>query len=175
MHTFRDNAGRSWEVAVDVAAIKRVRSLLGIDLLGVLDGGQRNDSPTKGFDPITRDPVIFVDVLYVLCKLEADRIGVTDEEFGRALGGDALREATDAFTEAFISFCPNPRDRTRMRRAVEHMSTLLEHARVTLDNTLEQRIEQVVNSHLAARGDSSGNSLEPSELTRTTSRCENSA
>ena len=33
MQTFRDNAGRTWTVAIDVAAIKRVRSLIGYDLL----------------------------------------------------------------------------------------------------------------------------------------------
>ncbi len=159
MQTFRDNAGRSWLVAIDVAAIKRVRALLTYDLLTVLDG--------KGAAPLTSDPVVLVDVLYVLCKPEADRLGVSDEEFGRALGGDALREATDAFVEALIAFCPNPRDRTRMKRGFDHASTLLEHARDSMDSTLELRIERVVSSHLAAHGVSCGNSPEPLVSIRT--------
>jgi hypothetical protein len=39
MQTFADNTGRKWTVCVNVDAIKRVRSLLGINLLDVLDDG----------------------------------------------------------------------------------------------------------------------------------------
>jgi hypothetical protein len=167
MQKFRDNAGRTWEVAIDIAGIKRVRSLLGIDILSGLDG--------KGLDPITRDPVVFVDILYVLCKPEADRAGLTDEEFGRGLGGDALHAASEAFTEAFISFCPNPRDRKRLRRAVDQMSAMLEKARDSMDSTLESRVAQAVNSRLVAHGDSSGISPEPSESIPADSPCASSA
>lgn len=167
MQKFRDNAGRTWEVAIDIAGIKRVRSLLSIDILSGLDG--------KGLDPITRDPVVFVDILYVLCKPEADRAGLTDEEFGRGLGGDALHAASEAFTEAFISFCPNPRDRKRLRRAVDQMSAMLEKARDSMDSTLESRVAQAVNSRLVAHGDSSGISPEPSESIPADSPCASSA
>jgi hypothetical protein len=32
MRTFNDNAGRTWTIAINVAAIKRVRGLLNVDL-----------------------------------------------------------------------------------------------------------------------------------------------
>ena len=172
MQTFRDNAGRTWTVAIDIAAIKRVRSLLDIDLLEVLPG---KGVPGRGLGIVDRDPVLFVDILYVLCKPEADRAGVTDEEFGRGLGGDALHAASEAFTEAFISFCPNPRDRKRLRRAVDQMSAMLEKARDSMDSTLESRVAQAVNSRLVAHGDSSGISPEPSESIPADSPCASSA
>ena len=86
MQTFRDNAGRTWTVAIDVAAIKRVRSLIGYDLLAVLDG--------TGTQALVSDPVLLVDVLYALCRPEADRLAVTDEDFGRSMAGDAIEHAT---------------------------------------------------------------------------------
>ena len=159
MHTFRDNAGRTWTVAIDIAAIKRVRSLLDIDLLEVLPG---KGVPGRGLGIVDRDPVLFVDILYVLCKPEADRAEVTDEEFGRGLGGDALLAASDAFTEAFISFYPSPRDRKRMRRAVEHMSAMLEKRRDSLDSNLESTVEQAIERRLAECGASSGKPPEQS-------------
>ena len=33
MRIFKDNAGRTWTVSVDVAAVKRARSLAGVDML----------------------------------------------------------------------------------------------------------------------------------------------
>ena len=38
MRTFEDNAGRTWTVEVNVAALKRAKGLAGVDLMGVLDG-----------------------------------------------------------------------------------------------------------------------------------------
>ena len=55
MQTFRDNAGRTWTVAIDIAAIKRVRSLLDIDLLEVLPG---KGVPGRGLGIVDRDPVV---------------------------------------------------------------------------------------------------------------------
>ncbi len=66
MKTFTDNAGRTWTVSINVAAIKRVRGLLDVDLYKLVD---------DGFQPLSKlvsDPVQLADVLYCLCKDEAD-------------------------------------------------------------------------------------------------------
>ena len=57
MKTFQDNAGRTWTVAVNVDGIRRVRSLLGVNLLDVLDDG------CKLLAQLHDDPVLLVDVL----------------------------------------------------------------------------------------------------------------
>ena len=150
MQTFRDNAGRTWTVSVDVAAIKRVRALAGFDLLSVLDG--------KAIDRLIADPVLLCDVLCAVCRPEAERLGVTDEDFGRAMAGDAIEHATQALLEELVSFCPNPRDRKRLRKFVTTMWTTMEKARDVLERKLDERLEDASRQALTALGGSSGSS-----------------
>lgn len=150
MQTFRDNAGRTWAVSVDVAAIKRVRALAGFDLLSVMDG--------KAVDRLIADPVLLCDVLCAVCRPEAERLGVTDEDFGRAMAGDAIEHATQALLEELISFCPNPRDRKRLRKFVTTMWTTMEKARDVLERKLDERLEDASRQALTALGGSSGSS-----------------
>ena len=150
MQTFRDNAGRTWAVSVDVAAIKRVRALAGFDLLSVVDG--------KAVDRLIADPVLLCDVLCAVCRPEAERLGVTDEDFGRAMAGDAIDHATQALLEELVSFCPNPRDRKRLRKFVTTMWTTMEKARDILERKLDERLEDASRQALTALGGSSGSS-----------------
>ena len=82
MKTFIDNAGRTWTVAVNVDAIKRVRDLVQVNLLEVIEG--------KLLERLISDPILLCDVIYCLCKPEADAKSVSDEDFGRAMAGDAI-------------------------------------------------------------------------------------
>ena len=150
MQTYRDNAGRTWTVAIDVAAIKRVRALIGYDLLSMLNG--------NGSQRLITDPVLLVDVLYALCRPEADRLSVTDEDFGRSMAGDAIEHATQALLEELVSFCPNPRDRKRLRKFVTTMWTTMEKARDVLERKLDERLEDASRQALTALGGSSGSS-----------------
>lgn len=113
MKTFRDNAGRPWTVVINVYAVKRVRGLLGLDLYSLVD------DRFQGLGKLLADPVALVDVLYVLCKDEADKLGVSDEDFGRGMGGDAIEHASTAFLEELTDFFPEPRVRAGIRRVIE--------------------------------------------------------
>ena len=106
MKTFKDNAGRTWTVSVDVDAIRRVRTALKVNLTSTDFGAV--------LEQILSDPVLLCDVLYVICKPEADRQKVSDEDFGRAMAGDAIEHATGALLEELANFTPNPRDRSRI-------------------------------------------------------------
>jgi len=69
MKTFTDNAGRSWTVALNVDALKRVRSLCDVDLMQIVsDGG-------KLLDRLMADPV-----------LDARMRKAIEEEFALRLG-----------------------------------------------------------------------------------------
>src|SRR5262245_53265230 len=113
MKTFNDNAGRLWNVEVNVAAIKRVRGLAQVNLLEIIEGTL--------IEKLVRDPVLLCDVIYALCKPQADSLTppVTDEEFGRAMAGDAIEHATAALLEELVSFCPSPRDRKNLGRVLD--------------------------------------------------------
>ena len=131
MHSFRDNAGRVWAVAINVAAVKRVRGLVNVDLYKLVDDG------FKPLAALVADPVLLADVLYCLCKDEADARQVTDEDFGRALAGDAILSAAEAFSEELIDFFPDARTRASLTKVLAAGRTvrekILDHAEALVE------------------------------------------
>jgi len=115
LKSFADNAGRTWALQVNVDTIKRVQGLLGVNLLDVVDGDL--------IERLVADPVLVCDVVYVVCKPEADKQGVSDEEFGRAMAGDAIHNAADALLAEIVDFFP-PAKRTILAAALEKMRNL---------------------------------------------------
>ncbi|MGE4529659.1 MAG: hypothetical protein AB7D00_14940 [Rhodospirillaceae bacterium] len=158
MRTFVDNAGRTWTVAVTVDALKRVRSLCGVDLMGVVGDGAL-------LDRLVADPVLLCDVVFAACKDQADAKGVSDADFGRAMAGDAIEQATTALLEALADFFPS-RKRAVLQRVIEKMRqvdsrlTALAEARLA-DPALDEEIERAVAQALRP-GVSSGDAPESS-------------
>jgi hypothetical protein len=156
MRTFQDNAGRTWTIALNVWTLKRVRDLLAVDLLD-LAGDETN--PGSGLlHRFIADPILLVDVLYVACKDQADPLGVTDEQFGRAMAGDAIDAATRAFLEELADFTPSPRDRARAKRVIAATWTLIDRAQDVLDARAAKELPAAADAALSALGNSSGNS-----------------
>ena len=133
MRSFRDNAGRQWSVEINVAALKRVRGLTGTDLMQVIEGTL--------IEKLIRDPVLLCDVVYALCKPEADTRSVSDEDFGKAMAGDAIEAATTAVLEELVGFCPSPRDRANLGRVLQATNRVLDKAR----DLTEKRIETLTS------------------------------
>jgi hypothetical protein len=149
MKTFTDNAGRTWTVAINVDAIKRVRGLLDVDLLEILEG--------KLIEKLYRDPVLLCDVVYAACKPEADAKGVSDEDFGRAMAGDVIEHATKALLEELVGFSPSPRDRANLQRILDTTWNVMDKARDLVESRLATLdADQVVAQALAMSGVSSG-------------------
>jgi hypothetical protein len=145
MHSFVDNAKRTWEISINVTAVKRIRGLLGIDLYALVDDG------FKSLSKLVSDPVTLADVLYCLCKDQAEKQSITDEEFGRALAGDAITLAADAFVEELIDFFPDARARVSLRKAIEAgkavRDKVLNHAEKILDSiNPETEAQKWINS-----------------------------
>lgn len=147
MRSFKDNQGRQWTVEVNVAALKRVRGLTGTDLVQVIEG--------EGglIEKLVRDPVLLCDVVYALCKPEADARtpAVSDEEFGRSMAGDAIEHATAALLEELVGFCPSPRDRANLGRVLQATRTVMDRARDLVEKRLDTLLEQGALENLADR------------------------
>lgn len=149
MKLFVDNAGRTWTVAVNVDAIKRVRGLAGVNLLEVLEG--------QLIDRLIRDPVLLCDVVYAVCKPEADARNVSDEDFGRAMAGDAIEHATLALLEEIVNFSWSPRDRAILKRVLDAAWTAMDRARDLVEARLNSgELDRAVEQALASASGSSG-------------------
>ncbi|HRQ75591.1 MAG TPA: hypothetical protein PK098_06690 [Phycisphaerales bacterium] len=157
MKTFTDNAGRTWTVAINIDAVKRVRSLLNVDLLDITDG--------KLVKRLISDPVLLCDVIYVVCRPEAETKNVSDEDFGRAMAGDAIEHATTALLDELVNFSPNQRDRKSAQRVLQKTWQVMDRARDLVERKIDSELDQVAERALANAGLSPGDSQESSEST----------
>lgn len=118
MHIFKDNQGRSWNFALNVWEMKRIRASLGVDLVNAVALGKDGNVQADLVDRIANDPCLLVDILWVVCEEQAKEDGVSDVDFGSSLAGDAVEEATRAFLDELVDFFPGAR-RLFLRKAVE--------------------------------------------------------
>lgn len=143
MKQFLDNAGRTWTIAINVDAIKRVKGVLGINLLEVVEGTL--------IEKLIRDPVLLCDIVYAVCKPEADERNVNDEDFGRAMASDAIEHATHALLDELVLFSPSPKDRANLQRILSTTWHMMDRARDLVEarlnsNELERTIEQALQN-----------------------------
>jgi hypothetical protein len=129
MYTFTDTAGRTWTLELTIGAVKRVQSLLKVNLLDPLGAGakRRRGKAGKIKKPrplVTRlqlDVVLLVDVIFALLKPEAEQKSVTDEQFASALGGDAAYQAFEAFMAEWRDFFQRLRRQTEAKAIAANM------------------------------------------------------
>jgi len=121
MREFTDSEGRTWRLHMTIGALKRVRGLIGIDLLGLSDG--KPPLLTR----LGTDVVLLIDTIFALVKPEADAAGVSDEAFGAALGGEAAQNAQKAFYEELTDFLRGL-GRAELARAVTTQAELIKAA-----------------------------------------------
>ena len=84
MHTFKDNAQRTWTLSITIDSIKRVRQELSFNLT-------RSDFD-RMLQELLGDPVQLCDVIFCLIKPEAEKQNVSDADFGRAMAGDTIEQ-----------------------------------------------------------------------------------
>jgi hypothetical protein len=139
MTSFRDSAGRTWQISLTIDALKRVKSLLHVDLTEPLQG----EPPLM--TRLATDVMLLCDVLYAVIQPQAQQAGITDEMFGANLGGEAILAAQEALTQEWLNFFQNLR-RTHLVKAIEKQRELV-NAIVAAG---EQRLAQIQPSQAVA-------------------------
>lgn len=168
MKTFTDNTGRTWTLLVNVATIKRVRALCGVDLNSIIEV-EDGKPTTKLLERLSTDPVLLVDVLYAVCRPECEQKGVSDEDFGAAMAGDAIEQATSALLDEVIDFFPEAK-RMAFRKILSASRRFEEMARKRLAAAMaDSGFEDRVVSELERLTGLSPNAPESSESTLTPS------
>lgn len=167
MSSFKDTTGRQWLVDITINEVRRVKSLAKLDLLDLENG--------RSLQALANDPVLLVDVLYILCQDQAQREGLTDEQFGRIFRGDVIESATEALFEALVNFFP-PQRQTLLRKVMEMAKAMGQKERQMVETYLEspliqqafdkelEKLERKLKGLLTA-GNSSTTSPESSEST----------
>ena len=147
MAKFTDMHGQEWEVALDIEVAREVRKRLRVNLLVV-----------EGVNQLAADPILLVDALYLLCEAQCKARKMTDVDFGRSLGGQALQDAGDAIVDALLDFSP-PRQREilqQMRSAGKAMQeTLAGMVEKTLQESAERMRQMIPGSSSTATPESS--------------------
>lgn len=109
--SFTDRFDKRWQLTIDVAACKRVKNALAINLYKLVEDGFR---PLRD---LLSDPIQLVDVIFVL-SVPLDQQAASDEDFGRAMAGDALERAAEAFTQELVDFFPSRRQREALTKVL---------------------------------------------------------
>lgn len=157
MHTFTDIQGRTWTVTINVDAIRRVRGLLEVNLLEVVEG--------KLIERLVGDPMLLCDLVYALCKPEADARSVSAEDFGRAMAGDAIDGATTALLEELVDFFPKARRRL-LAKALGKLKALETMAVEAVEKRLDSpELEERMRAALEEPSGLSGNAPASSAAT----------
>lgn len=142
MPSFKDCNNKEWLVAVDGPLVREVRQELGVDLIA---------SDASQFVRLQSDPILLVDVLWVLCREQAgDKVSARD--FGRALKGDAIQFATDALLRAIADFFPRGR-REMLLRMIDMGQSATAKAEAALaarmrSSGLEDQITKAMNAEI---------------------------
>ncbi|MBL9140415.1 MAG: hypothetical protein JNK53_00995, partial [Phycisphaerae bacterium] len=102
---------------------------------------------------------LLCDVLYACCKPDAERQGISEEEFGTGLRGDVIANATQALLEDLVSFIQNPRMRAALQRVLQAATTVVDRQLDRMEKRLDKVLPELVER--AASGPTSG---EPQEL-----------
>lgn len=166
MKTFRDNNGKEWNVTINVATIKRVRDLTKVNLLEIVEGSL--------IEKLFRDPILLCDVIYVICKPDADRQNVSDEAFGRAMSGDAIEQATVALLEELVNFFPSQRDRANLAKVINKSREAMEKARDLIEARLDSgEVDRAIEQALGLASGLSGAVQASAESTPDSSPCVN--
>ncbi len=159
MKSFTDNNGRTWILHITVGAIKRVRALCGVDIANIITVSGGGKPKMELLERLASDPVLLVDVLYAVCKEEADAKNISDEEFGRGMAGDAIEYATAALLDEIVDFFPEAKRRVfqKILAATRRFEVKSKQALTKLleDPELDQKIDEALEALTKSSSNSS--------------------
>jgi hypothetical protein len=152
MAAFTDAEGRNWSIVVTLATIDRIKSALGVDLLA--DPGAIGE--------LGQDIRLCCNALYLCCEAQAKEAGITDEDFGRGMLGDAIENGTTAFLEALVDFFPSRR-RANLRLILEKSGAVADKVMAKIESQMMDLDEDEVAETVLAQMKSGPTSGEPPE------------
>ncbi len=160
MKIFQDRAGTEWSVEVNGETIARVETLCDGLLLTELVSGSSAET-------IAANPIRLMNVLYAVCKAQADDLKLDAGAFRKRLDGDAFEAGVDALIDEVTGFFPKSR-RAMLRKVTEKGRQVGELAAQRVTEELEKTTPEQFLAKLQDKppGESSGSSPASSESTQ---------
>ena len=106
MKFFKDKKNLEWRLVVNVAALKAVKSVCGVDLFNIISLKEGEKPDLSRLTALAEDPILLVDVLYTLCAKQIAERNMTPEEFAEGLNGDVLEKAFHSLIMETFDFFP---------------------------------------------------------------------
>jgi hypothetical protein len=125
MKRITDTKNRSWDIVININAIKRVRDVNKIDIMKLLADQETSEK-------VLNDFVCFLEVLHtcINCTESID-------EFSNGFDGEKIEIAMKTFLEEFVDFFP-PKKRQILRsvlqKIIESENNLLTEASTMVEN-----------------------------------------
>ena len=138
MHTFKDAVGREWSVTVDIAALEAVEAATKDRVGGPVELWNVEKGDT--FAALS-DPFVLSAVLWPLCREQAGKSGVSNDQFTAGIRGDTLEAAPVAVFKAVGDFLPTSR-RTMLLAA-------LHNGREAADEAHRRQMKAIEDGHRA--------------------------
>jgi len=167
MRTFDDSQGRTWNIALTGATMKRLKDQLrgkNVDLWEpMLPRGVDPKTPQKDIDPrasllveLQVDIPLFYDVLEAIVSPQLESAGVSadgENGFGDAMAGDHIFAAMKAFSEEWRDFFQKlrPEVATAMEKAQAWWAKAVKAAELRLadpriDEAMARKLEEATNN-----------------------------
>jgi hypothetical protein len=158
MKEFRDDQGRPWMVAITVAAAERVRGLVTVDVtedVEQFDGSVSRQTRKAPLDIIDTSSIANTlqilrsqygtvgEVLYAICRKQADEKKISREDFLDGLRGDAIEAGVKAIEEELVDFFP-----PRLRKMVGLLATKMDEVAAEMLGQAEARMQAATASSL---------------------------
>ena len=152
---FTDSQGNAWDLTINVAALKRCKTLAGIDLAAKIEGDL--------FDTLADDPILLCNTLAAIVRPQMELQGIDDEGFAAGLDGDVIDDAAAALIEALVYFFRNRHGGivakiAKKRKALDRMTAKAVDAYID-SGQIEKRLQKVLAEQLGPQsGDAPGSS-----------------
>jgi hypothetical protein len=114
MKIFKDKHKKDWTIELTVGSARRVKAETEIDLINAISLGNDGASISE-IEKLINDPFKLVDVLFALCRDQAEKDSVSGEQFAELFDADAIEAAANALVEELINFSPAAKRKALMK------------------------------------------------------------
>lgn len=147
MQSFLDKNKKKWTIEINVGNARKVKAECNIDLINAIDfsaGSEKNV-----LQELHDDPCALVDVIWCLCREQAQKENVDEYTFATLFNADAIVAATDALVEEIINFSP-PAKKAALIKVYQIARNFVGKQNETLNKIMEdpaftQEIESQMN------------------------------